>query len=87
MGLNNTDIEILQQIVEEEGDCLNSSRCKKCPFRGTCLPEFIQSKMPSKQKRLQKAEDVLIFHHLLGDDTLQKEEQQQPKRQGSKKQR
>jgi hypothetical protein len=74
MALNNTDIDILQQIVTEKGDCLSSTRCKKCPFRGTCLPEFIQSRMPSKQKRLQRAEDVLVFHHLLGGDLEQKDE-------------
>lgn len=85
MGLNNTDIDVLQQIVTEEGDCLLSSRCRRCPFRGTCLPEFIQSKMPSKQKRLQRAEDVLIFHHLLGEDSEQKE--QPLKRPSSKKQK
>jgi hypothetical protein len=76
MALNNTDIETLQQIVNLRGNCLDSKRCSSCPFRGICLPDFIRSGMPSKEKRLRRAEEVLTFHHIFGDALIQKEEEE-----------
>ena len=85
MALNNSDIKVLQEIVDKEGACLDSKRCGMCPFRGTCLPEFIQSKRPSKQQRFQKALNVLTFHHLLEGDQVEEEKESKEKQQSSGK--
>ena len=84
MALNSSDIKILQEIVDTEGSCLDSKRCAQCPFRGTCLPEYIQIRRPSKSQRFQKAANVLTFHHLLDGDQIQEEKDAKPSLTGKK---
>lgn len=63
--------KILSEIVELDGACLDNSRCKNCPFKRKCLPEFIAPKKsrPSKPKRLAMALDALTNLELLGEVT------------------
>lgn len=68
MALNSQDIEILEQIVEADGNCMESARCRKCPFRALCLPEFLNTIPPSTQQRSKMAIDVLTHHTLMGED-------------------
>lgn len=63
MALSQKDESILEQIVAVEGDCLEEPRCKECPFRGICLPEFLYIPM-TKNQRMSMALDVLAHHAL-----------------------
>ena len=73
MALSNNDSQILANIVELDGKCMDSKRCKLCPFRSMCLPEFIHPNPPTQDQRLKMALDVLA-HHALVDETLVAEE-------------
>lgn len=68
MALSDSDKMILEQIVETEGQCLKAERCKKCPFRAMCLPEFLNPIPPSQPQRLQMATDVLTHYYLIDDE-------------------
>lgn len=59
---------ILEQIVELNGDCLDSARCQLCPFKLNCLSEFATVKPPSKKTRRQMALDKLAGDIILNED-------------------
>ncbi len=75
MALTDSDKKILQEIVTEEGKCLNSKRCQVCPFRAMCLQEFLNTEPPSQAQRFSMALSVLT-HHLLVDDDMTSDEVQ-----------
>lgn len=77
MALNSEDMDILQEIVDTDGNCLDSIRCKKCPFRAACLPEFLNPVPPSQPQRLRMALGILTHHMLLDDETPINEVQQE----------
>lgn len=62
------DSSVLEQIVELNGDCLDSTRCKACPFKANCLSEFATVKPPSKKTRKQMALDKLTMDIILEED-------------------
>lgn len=68
MSLSKNDAEILQQIVNLDGKCIDSRRCKLCPFRVMCLPEFLYPNPPSPEQRLKMALDVMTHHELVGEE-------------------
>ena len=68
MALNNKDTESLQEIVDLDGNCMNSARCTKCPFRAMCLPEFLNPNPPTTNQRAKMALDVLTHHSLLEEE-------------------
>ena len=68
MGLTNQDIQILQEIVDLEGKCLESNRCKVCPFRAICLPDFLNTRPPTASHREKLAMDVLTHHALIDSE-------------------
>ena len=68
MSLSNQDAKTLQDIVNIEGKCMEASRCKACPFRALCLPEFLNPIPPTPQQRVNIAMDILTHHHLLDED-------------------
>ena len=68
MALTNSDKDVLEDIVKLDGQCLESSRCKRCPFRAICLPEFLNPVPPSQPQRLKMAQDVLTHHYLLDEE-------------------
>ena len=68
MALTDSDARILQQIVDADGNCMDSKRCQKCPFRAMCLPEFLVFPPPSPEARVKLALDVMT-HHALVDET------------------
>ena len=74
MSLNKSDTDVLEQIVQLDGDCMDSQRCKLCPFRGMCLQEFIYPNPPTQSQRQQMALNVLTHHALVDDESLVPEE-------------
>lgn len=73
MSLTNQDIITLEEIVSTDGKCMDSKRCRKCPFRAMCLPEFLNPIPPTAKERSMMAIDVLS-HHAFIDDQLSVEE-------------
>lgn len=74
MSLSKNDADILEQIVQLDGKCMDSQRCKLCPFRGMCIPEFIYPNPPTQQQRCQMALNVLAHHALVDEEPLEPEE-------------
>ena len=68
MALSNLDKNILEEIITADGQCMDSKRCEKCPFRAICLPEFLNPIPPSQEQRLKMAQDVLAHHYLIDDE-------------------
>lgn len=68
MALTNNDRKILQEIVSLEGKCMESARCINCPFRGMCLPDFLNPVPPTTTQREKMAGDILTHDSLLGED-------------------
>lgn len=67
MALNNNDAQVLEDIVKLDGKCMESQRCKVCPFRVMCLPEFLNPIPPTQAQRAKMALDVMT-HHALVDE-------------------
>jgi hypothetical protein len=63
-----TKEQILDKIIELDGDCLDAKLCKHCPFAPICLPDFlVDRKRPTKSERVQLALDELARNSLMGD--------------------
>jgi len=75
MALSDKDKIILEEIVSLNGNCLDGARCHSCPFRTSCLPEFLitPKEPPTKNQRLQMALDVITYNILLGDSEGEKD--------------
>ena len=73
MILSKKDCSLLEEVVELDGNCLKSTRCKQCPLRTTCLPKFLNIKPPTIQQR-QKTALNIITHRALIDENLTKED-------------
>ena len=67
MALSKNDSTILEQIASLDGKCMESQRCKVCPFKAMCLPEFLYPNPPTPAQRAKMALDV-ITHHALVDE-------------------
>ena len=68
MALSPNDQTVLEEIVKTDGACLQNARCRKCPFRAMCLPEFLAPAPLSKEQRLKMALDVLSHNFLIKED-------------------
>jgi hypothetical protein len=68
--LDSSDINILEEIVAADGDCLKSAMCSVCPFAKKCLPQFLKPRnyRPSREERANMALDTLAKHALFDDD-------------------
>lgn len=80
MSLSKNDADVLEQIVQLSGDCMDSKRCTLCPFRGMCLQEFIYPNPPTQSQRQQMALNVLAHHALVDEEPLDPEEYKWDKR-------
>lgn len=69
MALSNNDTRILEEIVNLDGKCMDSQRCKLCPFRVMCLPEFLNPTPPTPEQRAKMALDVMTHHALVDEQT------------------
>jgi hypothetical protein len=65
LALPKQDENILQEIVDLNGNCLNAQRCAGCPFRSMCLPEFLIPTPPTQEERKNMAMKVLTHNALL----------------------
>jgi len=74
MSLSKNDAKVLEQIVQLDGKCMDSQRCKLCPFRGMCIPEFVYPNPPTQQQRSQMALNVLVHHSLVDEEPLNAED-------------
>ena len=68
---------ILEEIMEKKGNCLLASRCKVCPFRNACLPEFAtETGQLTHQQRYNLAFDVItevaVMDDIPDDDDLKR---------------
>ena len=65
---------VLEEIVNLEGDCLKKERCERCPFRMSCLPEFLTSPNlpPTKNQRFEMALDTITRDIIMKDEEPQK---------------
>lgn len=68
MALSSNDTRILEQIVDLDGKCMDSQRCKLCPFRVMCLPEFLNPIPPTQEQRAKMALDVMTHHALVDEE-------------------
>jgi hypothetical protein len=66
MKLSDSNKLILEEIVVLEGNCLKRERCEKCPFKMSCLPEFLNT-APTKNQRLEMALDLITRDIILED--------------------
>ena len=66
--LSKKDKNILDEIVDLKGDCMLSTRCRECPFRSMCLPEFVNPVPPTKNQRMNMAVDVLFHNEVLDEN-------------------
>jgi len=67
--MDDKEIQILEKIIDLEGDCLSAGLCIQCPFKHDCLPEFLKTKKyrPSPPERLNLALDKIANTILLDD--------------------
>jgi hypothetical protein len=70
MALANNDARILQEIVDLDGNCMDSKRCQVCPFKALCLPEFLFPNPPTIEQRAKMALDVMTHHALADEDEV-----------------
>lgn len=68
MALSDNDARVLEEISILDGNCMESKRCKVCPFRALCLPEFLFPNPPTPQQRAKMALDVMTHHALVDED-------------------
>lgn len=74
MPLSNSDAQVLSEIVNLDGKCMESQRCKICPFRAMCLPEFLNPVPPTPEQRAKMALDVITHHALVDEQDLDVEQ-------------
>lgn len=74
MSLSNSDAQVLSEIVKLDGKCMESQRCKICPFRAMCLPEFLNPVPPTPEQRAKMALDVITHHALVDEQDLDVEQ-------------
>ena len=60
------ETQILQEIINHDGDCLQSDRCRECPLRFKCLSKWLV-KCPSKATRVQMALDTIARNTIMED--------------------
>jgi hypothetical protein len=68
MALSDEDKKALEEVVAANGNCLSAERCKRCPFKALCLPEFLNPKPPTQPQRLEMALEVLSHHYLVDEE-------------------
>lgn len=60
--------ELLQGIINRQGDCIDASWCMMCPFVDACISRaIIDAKLLSKEERVKRAYDRLF------DDLMENE--------------
>jgi len=66
--LTNEQANVLEEIIDLGGECLENNRCIKCPFKNDCLPKFAEEDGPwSHKTRMNLAINTLTREVLMGD--------------------
>ena len=67
--MNDSEKQILEDILEKEGDCLDWKNCVRCPFKSKCLLNVITQpkSMYTKRERVNLALNKLTNEILLDD--------------------
>lgn len=53
--------ELLQGIINREGDCISADWCLQCPFAEICVSKAIkEAKLLPKEERVRKAYEMLF---------------------------
>jgi hypothetical protein len=69
MTLSDDDKNALEEILMQEGDCLDGhDLCRRCPFKSECLSKFLHMRNPSTGHRLSNALDALADEALVSDN-------------------
>ena len=69
--MNSKKTQILEKIIDLQGDCLEAALCEDCPFKSKCLPQFLDYKSkPSKEERFNLAMDTIVNVTLLEDTDI-----------------
>jgi hypothetical protein len=62
-------MDILEDVIAVNGDCLQATRCSRCPFASECLPKFAEESGPwTKEERRNRAMNALAHQVLMGDN-------------------
>lgn len=57
--------ELLQGIIDKEGDCIDASWCIMCPFSSACVLSAIsKARLLPKEERVKRAFDRLFTEAL-----------------------
>jgi hypothetical protein len=60
--------ELLQGIIDRDGDCIDASWCIMCPFANICVSSAIKSaKLLPKEERVKRAFDKL-FNEMIEEE-------------------
>jgi len=55
--------DVVNYIIEHQGDCCDNERCKACPFLQECaeymMGDYKRPSMSAKAKRVEKALEIL----------------------------
>lgn len=72
-----TSTQILEEIIDLNGKCLDAERCAKCPLRNKCLTTFIKSSEPKSRfqdfERVNLASNILFNEIVMDDDEYGKQ--------------
>ena len=65
MDIIETQIELLQGIIERDGDCIDASWCVICPFAEKCVLNAVtKARLLPKEERVRRAVDKLFTYEL-----------------------
>ena len=60
-----SQIELLQGIIERDGDCIDASWCVMCPFAEQCVLNAVtKARLLPKEERVRRAVDKLFTYEL-----------------------
>ena len=65
--INDSDRQILEEILDIQGQCLDVDRCNKCVLKKTCFRRWLTPRPPSSQLRARIALDLLTRDSLMDD--------------------
>lgn len=58
-------VELLERIIESEGDCISAAWCIICPFKEDCISKAVTSaRLLPKEERVMRAYDTLFTNAL-----------------------
>ena len=66
--------QLLESIIEREGDCISAAWCLMCPFQKDCISKAINNaRLLEKDERVRRAYNKL-FDELMEEELDEKED-------------